>query len=303
MKAAALSGYLVSVPIPWDERGNLLADHFRGAVRKLLHEGCDGIYLFGTSGEGYAVTEEEFREILSLFAHETAGFSGFRQIGCFGLSSEQVKDRCAIAADTRFDAVQITLPFWKELNDAELFRYVEDVCGEFPELSFLLYNNPRNKRRLSGKELCAITGCAPNLHAAKTGSGAWLDYVELLSEAPTIRHFVTEPAFGFCHRLGAAGMIPSSNYALPKTCRRYYEAVLRGDAETEHALQLRIARFFYRTAVPLLEKGYIDGAIDKAYARIGGMDMPLHMKSPYVSLSAEDFTWLEQMIRNEFPDD
>ena len=43
--------------------------------------------------------------------------------------------------------------------------------------------------------------------------------------------------------------------------------------------------FFFKTAKPLLDKGYIDGAIDKAYAKIGGMNTPLTIKSPYKTLS------------------
>jgi dihydrodipicolinate synthase/N-acetylneuraminate lyase len=297
MKASELGGYLVSVPIPWDESGHLLPVLFRGAIRKLLGEGCDGMYLFGTSGEGYAVSDAEFARIVEIFLDETAEFRGFCQVGCFGLSSDQVKHRCALAVERGARGVQITLPFWKELSDAEVFRYFADVCGSFPDLSFLLYNNPRNKRRLTGKELAEIQNRVPNLHGAKTGSGSWIDFLELLTESPAVRHFVTEPAFLFCRGLGAAGLIPSSNYARPKTCRRYYEAVLGGDLDTASKLHRDIVRFFYRTALPLVRKGYVDGAIDKAYARIGGMEMPLHMKSPYVGLSEEDFAWLESVIR------
>ena len=303
IKPSRLAGYLVSVPIPWDERGRLLPELFRGAVRKLLAEGCDGIYLFGTSGEGYAVSDEEFACLAELLVEETRSFSGFRQVGCFGLSAEQVKRRCRLAAERGIEGVQITLPFWKELNDRELFRFMEDVCGSFPELSFLLYNNPRNKRRLSGKELAAVHGRAPNLQGVKTGSGNWLDFCELFEESPGLRHFVTEPAFLFCHGLGAAGLIPSSNYARPRSCRRYYEAVTGGDLATAAGLHRQIVRFFLATAVPLVKKGYIDGAIDKAYARIGGMEMPLAMKAPYEPLAAEDFAWLERLIGQQFPDE
>ena len=51
-----------------------------------------------------------------------------------------------------------------------------------------------------------------------------------------------------------------------------------------------------------MQKGYIDGAIDKAYARIGGMDMPLNIKSPYIPLNNEDFEWLKSVVRLEFAD-
>ncbi|MBD3287692.1 hypothetical protein GF337_02710 [candidate division KSB1 bacterium] len=303
MKTTDMNGYLVSVPIPWRRDGSLMQSQFREAVNTLLHQGCDGLYLFGTSGEGYAVTDAEFIQIVDIFVDATAEFSGFRQVGCFGLSSGQVKHRCRLVSERGLQEVQITLPFWKELNNEELLRYFADVCGSFQELSFLLYNNPRNKRRLKGKELETIHSAAPNLCGAKTGSGTWLDFFELITESPSLVHFVTEGAFVFCFSLKKVGLIPSSNYALPRICRAYYEAVISNELKMAYQLQREIIRFFHKTATPLLKKGYIDGAIDKAYARIGGMDMPLNMKSPYTTLSDNDFRWLESIIQSEFHDE
>jgi dihydrodipicolinate synthase/N-acetylneuraminate lyase len=300
MKVVDMHGYLVSVPIPWDKDGCLLPDQFREAIHKLLGEGCDGLYLFGTSGEGYAVCDDQFTQIVEIFVDATADFTGFLQVSCFGLSSDQVKHRCKIAADRGVQSVQITLPFWKELSSAELVRYFEDVCGSFGELSFLLYNNPRNKRRLKGIEIEAMHQAAPNLRGVKTGSGAWLDFYELVTESPSVKHFVTEPAFLFCRGLNDVGLIPSSNYTSPKRCRAYYDAVLTNDLKTACRLHQQIVRFFHKTASPLVSKGYIDGAIDKAYAQIGGMDMPLNMKSPYIPLSDEDFQWLKSVVQDEF---
>ncbi|MBA7592980.1 4-hydroxy-tetrahydrodipicolinate synthase [subsurface metagenome] len=165
-----MHGYLVSVPLPLDQNGSFLPTLFRKAVQKMLQEGCDGLYIFGTSGEGYAVSDDEFSQIVEVFADATSQFNGFKQVGCFGLSSDQVLHRCRIVAKHGLQGVQITLPFWKELNNAELIRYFTDVCGSFPEMSFLLYNNPNNKRRLKGIELEAIHKRTPNLHGAKTGS-------------------------------------------------------------------------------------------------------------------------------------
>ncbi len=300
MANSRLGGVLVSVPLPLDEHGALVPSLLGAAIQKLRAEGCDGMYLFGTSGEGYAVSDAEFAQIAGIFAAETAQFAGFRQVGCFGLSSEAVKLRCQTVANLGLEGVQITLPFWKELNDAEIARYFTDVCGSFPNLSFLLYNNPRNKRRLKGAEMERMHQLAPNLEAAKTGSGAWLDFYELITEAPSIHNFVTEAAFAFCHPLGAAGLIPSANYALPALSRGYYDAVVRSDASTASRLHADVMRFFHLTAVPLVQKGYIDGAIDKAYARLGGMDMPLNMKSPHTKLSDADYAWLSDVMNAQF---
>ncbi len=51
-----------------------------------------------------------------------------------------------------------------------------------------------------------------------------------------------------------------------------------------------------RSKRPLVQKGYIDGAIDKAYARIRGLEIDLTMRSPYMPLNEADFAWLENAI-------
>ena len=61
-----LGGVLVSVPLPLDEQGALVPSLLGAAIQKLRAEGCDGMYLFGTSGEGYAVSDAEFALVAPL---------------------------------------------------------------------------------------------------------------------------------------------------------------------------------------------------------------------------------------------
>jgi 4-hydroxy-tetrahydrodipicolinate synthase len=152
---------------------------------------------------------------------------------------------------------------------------------------------------LSGAEIEAAHAVAPNLVAAKTAPPDWREAAELIDASPSIRHFVTEAAFPFAHGCGAAGLIPSSNYTNPERTRAFHQAVLAGDLATAARLHRAIVRFFNRTATPLGRKGYVDGAIDKAYARLGGMDIPLWVRPPYVPLSEADFAWLEAEVRRE----
>ena len=145
--------YLVSSPIPWDKEQNFEPNSFDEILNQLMGQSCDGLYLFGTSGEGYAVSENEFSKIVAQFAETTSSWSGYRQVGCFGLSTSQIKWKCKVCEELNIKQIQITLPFWKELTDDELDIFFSELCGEFQDLEFLLYNNPRNKRRLKGEEL------------------------------------------------------------------------------------------------------------------------------------------------------
>ena len=61
---------LVSCELPWDEHQRLMEDTFRAQVRKTL-ESFNHLYIFGTAGEGYAVTLSQFREVAQVFWEET----------------------------------------------------------------------------------------------------------------------------------------------------------------------------------------------------------------------------------------
>ena len=54
---------LVSCEIPWSEKEELLDDLFRQEIRSTLKNFND-LYIFGTAGEGYAVTVSQFTDQL-----------------------------------------------------------------------------------------------------------------------------------------------------------------------------------------------------------------------------------------------
>ena len=43
---------------------------FRDEVRGLIERGIHNIYVFGTAGEGYAVSDEQFETVVRVFADE-----------------------------------------------------------------------------------------------------------------------------------------------------------------------------------------------------------------------------------------
>ncbi len=62
---------LVSCEVPWNDDEELLEDVFRTEVRATLAKGFNHLYVFGTAGEGYAVTLSQFKQIVEVFWDET----------------------------------------------------------------------------------------------------------------------------------------------------------------------------------------------------------------------------------------
>jgi hypothetical protein len=77
--------------LPWSEDGDFLEPVFRRQVRLLRAAGLENLYIFGTAGEGYAVTDPVFRQIATVFFDAMRGGSGLCQVGVIGLSVAQLR--------------------------------------------------------------------------------------------------------------------------------------------------------------------------------------------------------------------
>src|SRR5437868_1206654 len=72
---------LATCVVPWDEKGNFLEELFRSEVREVLAHGTRHLYLFGTAGEGYAVSDRQFERIVRVFHEEMQAGKGEAMVG------------------------------------------------------------------------------------------------------------------------------------------------------------------------------------------------------------------------------
>ena len=61
---------LATCVLPWDDRLRFDEDAFREHVRLAAAHMTRHLYVFGTAGEGYAVTEAQFRDVARVFWDE-----------------------------------------------------------------------------------------------------------------------------------------------------------------------------------------------------------------------------------------
>ena len=66
-------GLLAACDTPWTESFQLDEGIFRRHIAHQLASGAENIYVMGTAGEGYAVTDAQFRQIVDVFVDATAG--------------------------------------------------------------------------------------------------------------------------------------------------------------------------------------------------------------------------------------
>ena len=187
---------LVSCEIPWSESEELLEDVFRQEVRSTL-ERFNNLYIFGTAGEGYAVTVPRFTEIVRIFREETDKEGVYPMVGVISMSTPQAVERIGIAHDVGFRTFQIALPPWGELNDHEYMTFFKDVCGTFPDSRFIHYNPPRTKRVLLGPEYERLEEAVPNLAGTKNTRTDIRQIASIATHTSEMQHFWGEHGFPF----------------------------------------------------------------------------------------------------------
>jgi dihydrodipicolinate synthase/N-acetylneuraminate lyase len=290
---------LVSCEIPWDEEERLIEPVFRQAIRHTLAD-FNNLYIFGTAGEGYAVDTPIFQHIVEIFYEETRGENIFPQVGVIGLSTATVRERIAYAYKAGFRTFQISLPCWGALNDREMMRFFMDVCGSFPDCRFLHYNLLRARRLLTPEDYRRVADVVPNLVATKNTGLTFLTLAELMRRTPEIQHFLSETMFptGCLH--GECSILSSFGPMLPKPAKKLFEYGRSGDFANLFRFQKDYLEMVEAVIVPMRRHSLIDGAYDKVLMRLGGVDMPLRLLSPYESFSEDVFEECRTILHSKF---
>lgn len=295
---------LATVCVPWSEAGEFLEPVFRRQVSLLRAAGLQNLYIFGTAGEGYAVTDQVFKEIATVFFDTMRGGTGLCQLGVIGLSVAQIRARIEAGLEIGFRDFQVSLPSWGAVTDQELARFFRDVLGPYSQARFLHYNLGRTGRVLNGADYARLAAEHPNLVATKSGGHTVAALLALLEGTPELCHFVAELDYAAaCLLGGACGLLVSISAVQPARSRDFFDAGQRGDGDALRRLTRELNRIRSQViAVVAQERGHMDGAYDKLYARLADPEFPLGLLSPYQGASQAAFEsfrrWLTQEARN-----
>lgn len=283
---------------PWDERGQFDESSFRRLVQTSL-TGTRHLYVFGTAGEGYAVSEEQFDTVVSAFSEEMRAGDADPMVGVISLSVSTMLNRIQRCADRGIRTFQIALPSWGALSDRELRTYFRQVCDGFPECRFVHYNLPRSKRMLTAGEYGELAERHPNLVGTKNCTDS-LSFVHgLLHEAPQLQHFLTETGYLYGSLFGECGILAS----LVTGWSRLHEIFAAGKHQTVASYPglVQECELFTKLLFECVGDTRIDGAYDKIFARVLVPEFPLRLLPPYEGTSEVEFQKFVALLQERLP--
>jgi len=289
--------------IPWDEGLSFDEPLFRKQVEFLTSGGVRCIYLFGTAGEGYAMSRELYRDIVAVFLDEMKKTSGsMPMVGVISLSMPEIIERIELGIEMGASDFQISFPSWGAVTPDEGMRFIKTICNRFPGARFMHYNNSlRSKTRLVMKHYIELSNETENLVAVKNPGMGLFDINEFHSVELPIRFFNLEIAYGYASMFSEAALLISyCNLSLAKAWE-YFNAGVDKDFETI----LRLHREIYavhNVFTATLPQGKIDGSYDKLFVKANMPEFPQRLLPPYEGVADADFEAFNKAFRAALPE-
>lgn len=277
---------LATCVLPWDDGLRFREDEFRDHVRLIAENVTRHIYVFGTAGEGYAVTDTQFRDIATVFWDEAQALDVTPMLGVISNSLGTVIERIEFGMGTGFRQFQVSFPSWGVVSDNERDAFFREICDRYPDGGFLHYNIPRGRRVLTGAEYKRLGRHHPNLIAIKFSSNDAAVVRELVTGCGPLQCFLTEPAYVLARDYTDCGLLVSLSGARLDLPRRFADATgpeLRKLGELAYRIDDLLGDCLRKTS----SQAHMDGAYEKLLARAHGATLPLRLLPPFEGATEE----------------
>lgn len=282
---------LATAVIPWNEHYEFQEDVFRRQVHTLARELTSHLYIFGTAGEGYAVTETQFDQITRAFWSSAREAGVTPMVGLISLSLPTIIERIERCRALGFRLFQLSLPSWGALNDEEVDRFFAETCGRFPDCQFHHYNLMRTKRLLTSVEYRRLAAAHPNLIAVKNSTTDPAVIADLMSLQPRLRFYITEMGYAIARKTHDLGLLISLASIHPARAKAFVAG-----SDAQRAADLEDFKAIIAGLKAAGTRFHIDGAYDKMLYRMTDPTFPLRLLPPYASATEADFACFKAAV-------
>lgn len=173
---------LIDAPFtPFYENGEVNYEPIEAYAKLLVKNGLKGVFINGSSGEGYMLTDEERMKLAERWVEVAP--SGFKVIVHVGSTCVKASHKLAAHAQKigAWGIGAMASPFPKVNRIEELVKYCEEIASGAPELPFYYYHIPAfNGAFLPMVELLkAVDGRIPNFAGIKYTYESLYEYNQL----------------------------------------------------------------------------------------------------------------------------
>lgn len=232
----SLTGILPPVTMPFDEKGHLVPNAIAPQIDWIFESGADAVVAGGSTGEGHALNDGEFRDAMAATHEAVNGRKPFIA-GLIVNSTLEAIERVRLLDGMKVDALQVTPVHYlfKPGPEAtiEHFRQIWEECG----IPILIYNViPWNY--LSADLMLKIMDEVPGVVGMKQSSGDLKSLSDLVQSAKPDNLVLSgiDALLYSAFAMGADGAISALTSALPGATSKLFKLTREG--KHEEALEI-----------------------------------------------------------------
>jgi len=284
-------GIIPAMVTPLDGYGEIDEDGVRELINYLIDSGVHGIFVCGSQGESYALSEDEKRRVIEIAVDEVNGRVPV-YAGTGAATTKATIQLSRYAVDVGADAVTILTPYFIRPSQDELYMHYRRIA-ESVDSPVLMYNNPGrtdvNLEAETVKKLSEID----NVVGIKDSSGDLTLTAQYIMECPADFAVLAGRDSLILATLlyGGKGAVAATANVAPRLVVGIYESFIDGDIEKARELQFKLLPL--RLAFSL---GTFPVVVKEAMNLLGRPSGPA--RSPVSSLSEEKRVKLKSLLED-----
>lgn len=259
----------------------------------LTDNGCDGLLVNGTTGEGPTLTFDEKVELVKVVKNAVRGRNVQLMVGVGSNDTNKSVEEARKIAALGVDALLVVVPYYSKPSQAGMIEHFRRVAQAVVNTEIVIYNIPsRCGVLMSPDTMATLHKQCPNIIGVKQSHPDMDQVSEISAKLPkdTWRTWcgddsLTVPMIA----CGAYGTISVLAHLTGKLLREMIQAAKRGEREQAlklHLKQLNLAREIFFLPNPTVMKTCL--------ARLGMMEPVL--RSPMVPPDDQEMARIEKLL-------
>lgn len=285
-------GILPAMVTPLNDREEVNEKALRSLVDFLIDSGVHGIFVVGSQGEAYALSQDEKKKVMETAVEQTAKRVPV-YAGTGAVTTSEAVELTQMAEKIGVDAVSVITPYFLSPSQEELYEHYKTIANS-TSLPILLYNNPGKTGGVNiSIGLAERLSQIENIVGIKDSSGDMTLTGEYIRKTKGKGFSVLagrDTLILSTLLYGGSGAISATANVAPKIAVGIYEHFMKGDIEKAREAQFALAPL--RVA---FELGTFPVVIKEALKLIGIDAGPA--KSPVKGLSDAKRRELKEILK------
>ncbi|AHF68553.1 4-hydroxy-tetrahydrodipicolinate synthase [Pseudomonas cichorii] len=235
--AMQFRGIIPALVTPFTDDQQLDEQALRGLIENLLQAGVHGLFVLGTNGEFFTLSESEKLKIARITVEAAAGRVPV-VVGTGAFATHEVIELNKKMIDVGADALSIITPYFNAISQSELIKHYTAIA-DASELPLMMYNIPAKTGMSIGIGAVATLSQHPKIKGIKDSAGNFDALVQMMKyRSDDFAVFAGTDSLIYWNLLaGGDGAIAATANAVPDVVMSIWNNFQSGNHEAARAAQ------------------------------------------------------------------